>query len=599
MICDLIRVATEEAYFETLIDRFGTDPEDFDDAPKSPPTDSESDQSSMTLDRTNKTEKTKSPQSNDSNKVRQLGSGQDSVTPAAPRKVPNRDVYYDITRSKLTSKYPPSRPSALSSLLATGVRRVSPPATATEIAADQSAKTYPTVYDITRASLGTANPYTNVTPMKNPRQLPKGLQKSQDGFSSDVNDKVSKTSALEFSETDPTVKRRVVSEKSEEVARWLLSYLPRLQQQDVQAYVKCLISDGFDSYEILKELGDDDIQFMKKGHKRVLSRKLEVERKLDLELDQSSRKRIEMLVGASSRKTSGGAKEVGISGEFPNVVSIQVQSSGGHESAGNKQQPKTESSESTPLLAYDIFEAGEQMKEEKAWIEEQNALVEKRRLARSSPQAELPSASLNATPKVSNTTESSSGRYKSSTPSAYGIIEADKELEDTEAWIDEQNHLIEKRRAARSKSSTPLAYNIIESGKERKEAEAWIDEQDRLIEERQTARSTSITHPSAYDITAAEKEAEKQRNARSTPTSQLPDEVSKVVLPATHGILNATSFAASSKAEFRSKSNSQPKSLQVTDSLDRSAWYEEQNRLVEERRISRMKEEQRRREMKD
>jgi hypothetical protein len=80
-----------------------------------------------------------------------------------------------------------------------------------------------------------------------------------------------------------------------------------------------LISDGFDSYEILKELGDDDIQFMKKGHKRVLSRKLEVERKLDLELDQSSRKRIEMLVGASSRKTSGGAKEVGISGESPNV----------------------------------------------------------------------------------------------------------------------------------------------------------------------------------------------------------------------------------------------------------------------------------------
>ncbi|KAL3763041.1 hypothetical protein ACHAW5_000438 [Stephanodiscus triporus] len=60
----------------------------------------------------------------------------------------------------------------------------------------------------------------------------------------------------------------------EEVEQWLMSYLPQLNKEDAVNYCKCLIDDGFDSLDMLAELLDDDIYFMKKAHKRVMSRKL-------------------------------------------------------------------------------------------------------------------------------------------------------------------------------------------------------------------------------------------------------------------------------------------------------------------------------------
>jgi hypothetical protein len=60
----------------------------------------------------------------------------------------------------------------------------------------------------------------------------------------------------------------------EEVEQWLMSYLPQLNKEDAVKYCKILIDDGFDSLDMLAELIEDDIYFMKKAHKRVMSRKL-------------------------------------------------------------------------------------------------------------------------------------------------------------------------------------------------------------------------------------------------------------------------------------------------------------------------------------
>jgi hypothetical protein len=60
----------------------------------------------------------------------------------------------------------------------------------------------------------------------------------------------------------------------EEVEQWLTSYLPQLAQEDLVHYCNSLIDDGFDSLDMLAELMEDDINFMKKAHKRVLARRL-------------------------------------------------------------------------------------------------------------------------------------------------------------------------------------------------------------------------------------------------------------------------------------------------------------------------------------
>jgi hypothetical protein len=59
-----------------------------------------------------------------------------------------------------------------------------------------------------------------------------------------------------------------------EVEQWLLSHLPTLSRGDALNYCKCLIDDGFDSLDMLNELEEEDISFMKKAHRRVMSRKL-------------------------------------------------------------------------------------------------------------------------------------------------------------------------------------------------------------------------------------------------------------------------------------------------------------------------------------
>lgn len=69
----------------------------------------------------------------------------------------------------------------------------------------------------------------------------------------------------------------ISQESYEEIERWLLSYLPRLQKADVSNYCWSLIDEGFDSAEMLEELEFNDLHFMKKAHRRALIKKLSSE----------------------------------------------------------------------------------------------------------------------------------------------------------------------------------------------------------------------------------------------------------------------------------------------------------------------------------
>jgi hypothetical protein len=600
----IVKVATEEAYLETLIDRFGVSDEEKNAiAPPSLGLESDDEQA----------ERTAEPSLPPSR------SGASFAYEARPQSRPKRDVYYDITRSKLTSKYPLQKPSALSSLLPR-VKSASPPATATEIAAQESTKAYvlreqqtANVYDITRASLGAANPYSAVLPVNADRQLPKGVARL-DADPSLLYDAVSRD--MPSSLAVPKATSRASPEKAEEVRRWLLSYLPRLQSQDLQLYTQNLISDGFDSNEMLKTLDDADLDFMKKGHQRVLTRKLQVERKLDFELDPSSRKRIELLVGASSKKISEMKKESTLSSSTTASATANILK----DNTLVQSVPKKKYFIDSPSqLAYDMFEAEEELEEAKEWMDERNKLAEKKE-ARS------------ALAKTSSSQDPVSG-------STYDIGKATEEIAKKEAWIEEQNRLVEKRRLESSAShrtidadETKSEYDIIEAGNELQRIEAWIDEQNKLIQKRQQdkiattagtddqlppAKPSQTTSPYEYDIIKAGKELEKirawideqnklveQRQALRSAPEPNENTVNQVDPQGTPSILNVTTAANDKAAEQGNttslENNAQkavPKS--TPNDNDRSAWYEEQNLLVEKRRIARLEAERRMREQEE
>ena len=60
----------------------------------------------------------------------------------------------------------------------------------------------------------------------------------------------------------------------EEVMYWLLTHLPNLQEEDAIAYFNQLLDEGFDSSDVLNEIVDEDLHFMKKGHRKGLMRSL-------------------------------------------------------------------------------------------------------------------------------------------------------------------------------------------------------------------------------------------------------------------------------------------------------------------------------------
>lgn len=57
------------------------------------------------------------------------------------------------------------------------------------------------------------------------------------------------------------------------ISQWLLSHLPHLTPDDLEKYSRRLLEDGFDSVEFIeKELLVEDLDYMKKAHRRVIER---------------------------------------------------------------------------------------------------------------------------------------------------------------------------------------------------------------------------------------------------------------------------------------------------------------------------------------
>ena len=79
---------------------------------------------------------------------------------------------------------------------------------------------------------------------------------------------------LELSQRDNEEKFLTNDRAYEEVMQWLLAYLPRLQEDDAKKYCEHLMEDGFDSIDVLGGVREDDLDFMKKGHKRMLIERL-------------------------------------------------------------------------------------------------------------------------------------------------------------------------------------------------------------------------------------------------------------------------------------------------------------------------------------
>mmetsp|Transcript_15430 Transcript_15430/g.32770 ORF Transcript_15430/g.32770 Transcript_15430/m.32770 type:complete len:189 (+) Transcript_15430:1514-2080(+) len=85
-----------------------------------------------------------------------------------------------------------------------------------------------------------------------------------------------RASAMAKQPSTPTEKNtKNHSSIHQNVSKWLVLNLPHLHADDVEEYTRCLIDDGFDAEEfIVEELREDDLNFMKKAHRRALMRQI-------------------------------------------------------------------------------------------------------------------------------------------------------------------------------------------------------------------------------------------------------------------------------------------------------------------------------------
>ncbi|KAL9190003.1 hypothetical protein ACHAXT_009678 [Thalassiosira profunda] len=119
----------------------------------------------------------------------------------------------------------------------------------------------------------------------------------------------------------------------EQVMWWLLGHLPKLQEEDAISYFQSMLEDGFDSLESLEGLTEDDLHFMKSGHRRALLRSVRSEDSEDADAKED--------VATDAKETTAAEK--------PDAT---------------------------------IDKAREELEKTEAWIAEQNRLVEERLAAR-------------------------------------------------------------------------------------------------------------------------------------------------------------------------------------------------------------------------
>jgi hypothetical protein len=91
--------------------------------------------------------------------------------------------------------------------------------------------------------------------------------------------KFSSSLRTETSSTGSALTLSSQTTENTEVKEWLLSHLPHLKNEDALTYTTKLQELGFDSVAFIEEeLLDEDLQFMKKAHRRVVMRRLSNDR---------------------------------------------------------------------------------------------------------------------------------------------------------------------------------------------------------------------------------------------------------------------------------------------------------------------------------
>ncbi|KAL9179026.1 hypothetical protein ACHAXT_000068 [Thalassiosira profunda] len=268
----------------------------------------------------------------------------------------------------------------------------------------------------------------------------------------------------------------------QEVDQWLQSLLPSLRKQDAAKYCVCLIDDGFDCLETLDELLEEDLHFMKIGHKRTLLRKLprlgsgrnlalpsspemrNVKKvyKVDEALGEAARKGIEAIIAEEKRRAKADAqssRQESSESKADEAVSL------------NKEEDDRLTARNSELKR--LADEARQLEDDQAWLAEQNELVKRRHAERVALEKRL----------LREEERDAALRRE--------FEEEAKRLEESKAWIAAQNELVEERHRARSAKERQLREEAETEAvrlTQLREAEAWTQEQNELVEKRCRAR---------------------------------------------------------------------------------------------------------------
>ena len=213
--------------------------------------------------------------------------------------------------------------------------------------------------------------------------------------------------------------------EEELIQSWLSTHLPTLPDSDLQSYTSYLYNDGFNTLASLNSINSgnsgkvEDLYFMKKGHRRVLMKKIGIMKSVQAGNNQ----RLASRRGGQSTQQS----------VVPNINN----SGRGYMSGNGKTKGEDE-----PIRNFDDSIS--------SWLDEQNRLVEERRLARLAEEEEwkrknhpLNTDGIDTTSEESTVQSSSSSSSSSSTAAGSGFKMASTRGE--EEGQEEEDILYSKR----------------------------------------------------------------------------------------------------------------------------------------------------------
>ena len=176
------------------------------------------------------------------------------------------------------------------------------------------------------------------------------------------NTKNTSTANSEQNNTPPTP----LTNEEQLIQSWLQTHIPTLPLTDIQSYTSYLYNDGFRSVEQLNAINSgqsgrvEDLYFMKKGHRRVLMKKIGI---------------MKSMVGMGTSPSNNFVR-------YKDKLEEQQQE-GKSNRSGNGNVVSSRKNEKKQQKPYELDESIS------SWLEEQNKMVEERRVTRLADEKEL------------------------------------------------------------------------------------------------------------------------------------------------------------------------------------------------------------------